>query len=150
MIALLQRVTNASVNVGESCIADINSGLLVLLGVEKTDSNSNAERLVERILGYRVFSDPLGKMNLSVIDIGGEVLLVPQFTLAADTSSGMRPGFSTAASSVQGCELFEYVVDIMGHRKSKLAAGKLKTGQFGANMSVQITNDGPVTFWLQT
>jgi len=145
MIALLQRVTNASVCVGGPCISEINSGLLVLLGVEKTDSNSNADRLVERLLGYRIFNDPQGKMNLNVMDIEGEVLLVPQFTLAADTNSGMRPGFSKAASAEQGRELFDYVVDIMGHKLNKL-----KTGQFGADMAVQLTNDGPVTFWLQT
>jgi len=145
MIALLQRVTNASVNVDGSCIADIDAGLLVLLGVEKTDSNRQADRLVERILGYRIFSDEQGKMNLNVIDIGGEVLLVPQFTLAADTNRGMRPSFSPAAPPLQGCELFDYVVDIMTRKM-----GQLKTGKFGADMSVQLTNDGPVTFWLQT
>ncbi len=143
MIALLQRVTRASVSVDSECIASIDQGLLVLLGVEKSDSEAQAARMVERILGYRVFADADGKMNLSVCDIGGGVLLVPQFTLAADTRSGMRPSFSSAASPETGRQLFDSVVDIMRSNYDYVA-----TGRFGADMAVELVNDGPVTFWL--
>ena len=143
MIALLQRVTRASVSVDSECIASIDQGLLVLLGVEKSDSEAQAARMVERILGYRVFADADGKMNLSVRDIGGGVLLVPQFTLAADTRSGMRPSFSSAASPETGRQLFDSVVDIMRSNYDYVA-----TGRFGADMAVELVNDGPVTFWL--
>ena len=143
MIALLQRVTRASVSVDSECIASIDQGLLVLLGVEKSDSEAQAARMVERILGYRVFADAHGKMNLSVRDIGGGVLLVPQFTLAADTRRGMRPSFSSAASPETGRQLFDSVVDIMRSNYDYVA-----TGRFGADMAVELVNDGPVTFWL--
>ncbi len=143
MIALLQRVTRASVSVDAECIASIDQGLLVLLGVEKSDSEAQAARMVERILGYRVFADADGKMNLSVRDIGGGVLLVPQFTLAADTRRGMRPSFSSAASPETGRQLFDSVVDIMRSNYDYVA-----TGRFGADMAVELVNDGPVTFWL--
>jgi D-tyrosyl-tRNA(Tyr) deacylase len=144
MIALLQRVTCASVTVDDSCIAEIGHGLLVLVGVEKHDDESRAKRLVDRILGYRVFADNEGKMNLNVADVGGSVLLVPQFTLAADTRKGMRPSFSSAADPASGSALFDRVVDIMGNRSCRV-----EKGRFGADMSVQLVNDGPVTFWLQ-
>lgn len=145
MIGLLQRVSSASVRVEGELIAEIKSGLLVLVGVEKTDTEENAGRLVERLLGYRVFSDKQGKMNLSVQDIGGEVLLVPQFTLVADTGRGMRPSFSSSASPELASDLFGQVVDIMGAHNQKVQAGR-----FGADMAVELVNAGPVTFWLQS
>lgn len=144
MIGLLQRVSRASVTVNEECIGQIGSGLMVLVGVEKNDSREQAERLVKKLLEYRVFSDDDGKMNLSVLDIAGEVLLVPQFTLAADTGKGKRPSFSSAAPPEQGAELFTAVVDIMTRE-----IPQVQTGQFGADMAVELINDGPVTFWLQ-
>ena len=144
MIGLLQRVSRASVTVDEECIAEIGSGLMVLVGVEKTDSRDQAERLVKKLLEYRVFADDDSKMNLSVLDIAGDVLLVPQFTLAADTNKGKRPSFSSAAPPEQGADLFAAVVDIMSQQ-----IPQLQTGQFGADMAVELINDGPVTFWLQ-
>ena len=144
MIALLQRVTQASVSVELTTIASINQGLLVFLGVEKQDDERIAKKLVDKVLGYRVFSDENDKMNLNVSQIGGSVLLVPQFTLAADTSGGLRPGFSRAAPPEQGRALFDAVVDIMRQEMTKV-----ETGRFGADMSVALINDGPVTFWLQ-
>ena len=144
MIALLQRVTQASVSVDRTTIASINQGLLVFLGVEKHDDEHIAKRLADKVLAYRVFSDESDKMNLNVSQIDGSVLLVPQFTLAADTSQGLRPGFSRAAPPVQGRALFGAVVDIMRQQMTEV-----ETGRFGANMSVALVNDGPVTFWLQ-
>jgi D-tyrosyl-tRNA(Tyr) deacylase len=144
MIGLLQRVSHASVTVEGDCIAKIGTGLMVLVGVEKNDSREQAERLVKKLLEYRVFADDDGKMNLSVLDIAGEVLLVPQFTLAADTGKGKRPSFSSAAPPEQGADLFAAVVDIMSRQ-----IPQLQTGQFGADMAVELVNDGPVTFWLQ-
>jgi D-tyrosyl-tRNA(Tyr) deacylase len=144
MIGLLQRVLSASVSVDGQRIAGIGAGLMVLVGVEKSDTQQSAERMVERLLGYRVFSDDDDKMNLSVLDVGGEVLLVPQFTLAADTKKGTRPSFSSAAPPRQGSDLFDAVVDIM----SRQTPG-VQTGRFGADMAVELINDGPVTFWLQ-
>ena len=145
MIALLQRVTSASVTVNGEGIAEIGHGLLALIGVEKQDDAVKASRLVERILGYRIFADDEGKMNLNISDVGGSVLLVPQFTLAADTRKGMRPSFSSAADPEAGSALFDTVVDIM-----ELNTDRVQKGRFGADMSVQLVNDGPVTFWLQT
>jgi D-tyrosyl-tRNA(Tyr) deacylase len=145
VIALLQRVTSASVTVNGERIAEIGHGLLALIGVEKHDDTAKAGRLVERILGYRIFADAEGKMNLNVCDVGGGVLLVPQFTLAADTRKGMRPSFSSAADAETGSALFDAVVDIM-----ERTTDRVQTGRFAADMSVQLVNDGPVTFWLQT
>ena len=144
MIGLLQRVSRASATVEGECIAKISSGLMVLVGVEKSDSRDQAERLVKKLLEYRVFADDDGKMNLSVLDIAGEVLLVPQFTLAADTGKGKRPSFSSAAPPEQGADLFAAVVDIMSQQLPQV-----QTGRFGADMAVELINDGPVTFWLQ-
>ena len=144
MIGLLQRVSSASVTVDGERIAQIGHGLMVLVGVEKMDSRELAEKLVKKLLEYRVFADDDGKMNLSVLDIAGEVLLVPQFTLAADTGKGKRPSFSSAAPPEQGADLFAAVVDIMSQQLPQV-----QTGQFGADMAVELTNDGPVTFWLQ-
>jgi D-tyrosyl-tRNA(Tyr) deacylase len=145
MIGLLQRVTQACVTVDNREVAKINSGLLVLIGVEKDDTEKQADRLFERLLGYRVFPDTDGKMNLSLEDIDGGLLLVPQFTLPADTRKGMRPSFSTAAPPETGEHLFNYLVKI-----AKKQHHNIETGIFGADMKVTLTNDGPVTFWLQT
>ncbi|WP_144392365.1 D-aminoacyl-tRNA deacylase [Pleionea sediminis] len=144
MIALIQRVTEANVCVNGKTIASINEGLLALVGVQKGDTEKQARRLSEKLLGYRVFSDAEGKMNLSVSQIEGNVLLVPQFTLAADTSSGMRPSFSPAAPPSEGERLFNRFVEICQERLPSI-----QTGQFGADMMVKLSNHGPVTFWLQ-
>ena len=139
MIALLQRVSEARVSVEGRIIGSIGRGILALIGVERGDSEAEADRLVEKIVAYRIFPDELGKMNRSLRDIGGELLAVPQFTLVADTKSGTRPSFSSGASPADGERLFSYFA-----RKSGAA-----TGQFGAEMKVSLVNDGPVTFWLQ-
>jgi len=153
MIALLQRVRSASVTVDEKLISSIDQGLLVLLGVEKEDEPSVAERLAEKILKYRVFADNEGKMNLSVLDIRGSVLVVPQFTLAADTQKGLRPSFSNAASPEKGLAMFSQLIDIMCVKgesiRPDLPDNWLQTGQFGADMAVSLLNDGPVTFNLK-
>lgn len=144
MIALLQRVSAAQVVIDGVTVGAIDRGLLVLLGVEAGDTAAEADRLLERLLNYRVFNDDAGKMNLSLRDVGGGLLLVPQFTLAADTRKGLRPGFSTAAAPEQGRLLFDHAVGQAARLHQPLA-----TGRFGADMQVTLTNDGPVTFWLQ-
>jgi len=144
MIGLLQRVRTARVDVDGKTVATIGPGLLVFIGIERDDDESRAERLLERLLGYRVFPDAAGKMNLSVADISGGLLLVPQFTLAADTNKGMRPSFTLAATPEQGRRLFEYLVNRARTQHAPVAAGV-----FGADMQVTLTNDGPVTFWLR-
>ena len=144
MIGLLQRVTGARVEVGGAALGEIGRGLLVLVGVEQGDDRARAERLLERLLGYRVFPDAEGRMNLSLRDIGGGLLLVPQFTLPADTRKGMRPSFSSAASPELGRELFGHLLSLAEQRHAPVASGR-----FGADMQVSLTNDGPVTFWLQ-
>jgi D-tyrosyl-tRNA(Tyr) deacylase len=144
MIGLIQRVSEASVVVEGSTVGQIGRGLLVLVGVEKQDDETTAKRLLDRILSYRVFPDAEGKMNLSLTDIGGELLLVPQFTLAADTHKGTRPSFSSAAAPELGAELFASIV-----RMARESHPKVETGLFGADMKVSLVNDGPVTFWLQ-
>jgi D-tyrosyl-tRNA(Tyr) deacylase len=141
--ALLQRVSSASVTVNNQCIGEIGSGLLVLVGIEKHDSNDQLLRLSEKLLAYRVFSDADGKMNLSVRDINGELLVVSQFTLAADTQKGLRPSFSSAAEPARAKQLYEEFVAEL--RKSGL---KIATGEFAADMQVALINDGPVTFLL--
>lgn len=152
MIALLQRVKFASVTVDGEKIASIQQGLLVLLGVEKNDDENTVEKLAEKILKYRIFADPDDKMNLSVLDIKGSVLMVPQFTLAADTKKGLRPSFSGAASPEKGLALFTQLIDIMRVKGDSMAddlsVNWLQTGQFGADMAVELLNDGPVTFNL--
>ena len=145
MISLLQRVTDASVTIDGACVGQITVGLLVFLAVEKNDSEAEAVRMAERIMGYRVFEDDEGKMNLNLKNTEGELLLVPQFTLAADTQKGMRPSFSAAALPEHASKLFDRVVDIM-----RPEVARIQTGQFGADMQVKLTNDGPVTFWLST
>lgn len=144
MIALIQRVSQARVAVAGDVIAQIGRGLLVLVGVARGDSEREAEKLAERVLRYRVFADAEGRMNLSVRDVEGAVLLVPQFTLAADTRSGLRPSFSTAAPPDVGAALFAHLVTHV--RASGVTFG---CGRFGADMQVSLTNDGPVTFWLE-
>ena len=153
MIALLQRVKSASVMVDEETIAGIGQGLLVLLGVEKKDQPDAVERLAEKILKYRIFADAEDKMNLGVLDIKGSVLMVPQFTLAADTQKGLRPSFSNAASPEKGLAMFNQLIDIMRVKGESMTPGLppdwLQTGQFGTDMAVRLHNDGPVTFTLK-
>ncbi len=144
MIGLLQRVDGASVEVDGREIARVGRGLLVLVGVERGDDEAAADRLLERLVTYRVFADAGGRMNLSLADTGGGLLLVPQFTLAADTSQGLRPGFSRAAEPGQAERLFGY----MAKRAEKRLPGA-QTGRFGAHMRVSLVNDGPVTFWIR-
>ncbi len=144
MIALLQRVTRASVVVDGATVGAIDAGLMVLLCAERNDTEKEADALLAKLLSYRVFSDEAGKMNRSVADVGGALLLVPQFTLAADTRSGTRPSFTPAAAPEDGRRLFDHFV-----ARARERHGAVATGQFGANMQVSLTNDGPVTFWLQ-
>lgn len=144
MIALLQRVSQASVTVGDEVVGAIGPGLLVLLGVERGDSAAESDRLLERVLGYRIFDDADGRMNRSLLDTGGELLVVSQFTLAAETRKGTRPGFSPAAAPADGERLYEHFLATARPRVPKLA-----TGRFGAHMKVALINDGPVTFWLE-
>lgn len=144
MIGLIQRVSRASVQVDGRITGAIERGLLVLVGVQKHDDDGRALRLLERLIGYRVFADEAGKMNLSLRDIGGGLLLVPQFTLAADTQKGMRPSFSSAAPPQEGKRLFDYLV-----QQAKSQYPNVATGVFGADMQVSLINDGPVTFWLE-
>lgn len=145
MIGLLQRVTHASVTVDGDVVAAIDTGLLVLVGIEKDDSEQKAIRLFEKLIAYRVFPDNQGKMNLSLDNIQGGLLLVPQFTLAADTRKGLRPSFSNAAPPAEGKQIFDF---LNNHARQHFE--KVETGIFGADMQVDLTNDGPVTFWLQT
>lgn len=144
MIGLLQRVTRASVEVEGDTVGAIERGLLVLLGVEKGDTEAQADRLLERLLSYRVFPDENDKMNLSLRDIQGGLLLIPQFTLPADTRKGSRPSFTPAAPPKEGERLFDYVTE-----QARRIHAPVATGQFGADMQVELINDGPVTFWLQ-
>ncbi|MGI4720593.1 MAG: D-aminoacyl-tRNA deacylase [Janthinobacterium lividum] len=144
MIGLLQRVTEASVRVDGEVVGAIEAGLMVLVCAEKGDTEREADALLNKLLGYRVFSDEAGKMNRSITDTGGGLLLVPQFTLAADTRSGTRPSFSPAAAPEDGRRLFDHVV-----RQARERHGIVETGKFGADMKVGLVNDGPVTFWLQ-
>jgi D-tyrosyl-tRNA(Tyr) deacylase len=144
MIGLLQRVSQASVTVDGAKVGTIDAGLLVLVCAERGDTEREADALLAKLLGYRVFADEAGKMNRSVTDLAGGLLLVPQFTLAADTKSGTRPSFTPAASPEDGRRLFEHFV-----RSARARHGKVETGRFGAHMQVALVNDGPVTFWLQ-
>jgi D-tyrosyl-tRNA(Tyr) deacylase len=143
--ALLQRVSRASVTVDDECVAAIDAGLLVLLGLDKGDEMATGERLLERLLAYRVFADADGRMNRSVVDVGGGILLVSQFTLSADTGRGLRPGFSRAMPPSDAQRLFAQLVDALHRRHSPVAAGV-----FGADMQVSLVNDGPVTFLLES
>jgi D-tyrosyl-tRNA(Tyr) deacylase len=143
VIALLQRVTQARVEVAGETVGAIGRGLLVLVAVEPADTDACADRLLERILGYRVFPDGEGRMNRSLRDIGGGLLLVSQFTLAADTKKGTRASFARAAPPDLGERLYDYLV-----QRARLTHPETATGRFGADMQVSLTNDGPVTFWL--
>ena len=143
-MVLLQRVKNASVTVNEQVIGAVKQGLLVLVCAEKGDSAEQCEKLAKKVLAYRIFEDENGKMNKSVSDIGGEILIVSQFTLAADTAKGLRPSFTPAADPETGKRLYEHFIE-----KIKESGLKTETGQFGANMQVALINDGPVTIWLK-
>ncbi len=145
MIGLLQRVTHADVTVGGETIGRIGRGLMVLVAVHRDDTEQDIRRLAERLLTYRVFPDDEGRMNLSVQDIGGGLLLVPQFTLTADTKKGTRASFTKGAPPEMASDYFDKLVVAC---REELAT--VETGQFGANMQVNLTNDGPVTFWLST
>ncbi|HYN77807.1 MAG TPA: D-aminoacyl-tRNA deacylase [Lamprocystis sp. (in: g-proteobacteria)] len=144
MIGLLQRVTQARVQVAGETLGAIGTGLLVLVAVQPDDTAARAERLLERLLGYRVFPDTQGRMNLSLRDIGGGLLLVPQFTLAADTRKGTRASFTSAAPPELGERLFDHLVE-----RAQRSHPAVATGRFGADMQVSLINDGPVTFWLE-
>lgn len=145
MIALLQRVSGASVSVGDEVIGQVGAGLLALAAVRREDTERDARRLAERIVTYRVFPDASGRMNASLLDVGGGLLLVPQFTLAADTRKGTRPSFTPAAPPETGAALFERLVEACAER-----VGNVATGRFGADMQVKLVNDGPVTIWLES
>jgi D-tyrosyl-tRNA(Tyr) deacylase len=145
MKGLLQRVRGARVDVEGATVGAIDQGLLVLVGIEPQDTRASADKLLHKLLNYRVFSDADGKMNRSLSDVGGGLLLVSQFTLAADTRSGMRPSFSKAAPPALGAELFDYLLE-----KAKTSHRTVASGQFGADMQVHLINDGPVTFLLET
>jgi D-tyrosyl-tRNA(Tyr) deacylase len=145
VIGLLQRVSEARVEVEGELIAAIGQGLLVLIGVEKGDNEARADRLLQRLLTYRVFPDSEGRMNLSVLGVGGGMLLVPQFTLAADTRKGTRASFTSAAPAEEGRRIFDYLAV-----NARLALEEVATGKFGSDMQVSLVNDGPVTFWLQS
>ncbi len=144
MIGLLQRVDGAAVEVGGREVARIGRGLLVLVGVERGDDESAAERLLERLVSYRVFADAEGRMNLSVADVQGSLLLVPPFTLAADTAKGLRPGFSRAAAPADAERLFRHMA-----KRAETRHPGAQSGRFGAHMRVSLVNDGPVTFWIR-
>jgi len=145
VIALLQRVLEAHVDVGSERVASIGPGLMVLVGVRPADDEASGLKLLKRLLQYRVFGDENGKMNLSLTQLEGSLLLVPQFTLAAQTHKGLRPGFSTAAPPELGRQLFDALV-----QAARAQHGRVETGVFGAHMRVSLTNDGPVTFWLES
>ncbi len=144
MIALLQRVSEAAVHVNEKMVGEIEKGILALIGIERGDREKQSDRLLQRVLAYRMFPDDTHRMNINVLQAGGRLLLVPQFTLAADTNSGNRPSFTRAAEPEEGRRLFEYLV-----QQARLEMDDVATGIFGANMQVSLVNDGPVTFWLR-
>jgi len=144
VIALVQRVAEAKVSVGGDSVGAIGRGILALIGVERGDTQAEADRLSQKIISFRMFEDDAGKMNRSVADIGGEILAVPQFTLAADTNSGTRASFSAAAAPPDAERLFSQLINFLKEKRVAVA-----TGRFGADMKVSLVNDGPVTFWLQ-
>ena len=145
MIALIQRVSEAAVHVNGKVVGEISNGILALVGVQRGDSETEAERLLQRVLAYRIFPDDQQRMNLNLCQAQGSLLLVPQFTLAADTNKGNRASFTSAAPPEDGERLFRFFVE-----RAKQELGEVATGQFGADMKVHLVNDGPVTFWLQT
>ena len=144
MIALIQRVAEAAVIVNGKIQGEIQAGILALIGVEKGDSEKQAQRLLQRLLAYRIFPDESGRMNINLLQSGGQLLLVPQFTLAADTNSGNRPSFTPAAAPAEGERLFNHLVGL-----ARNGLRDVQTGVFGADMQVRLVNDGPVTFWIQ-
>jgi D-tyrosyl-tRNA(Tyr) deacylase len=143
VIALVQRVAEAKVAVGGETVGAIGRGILALVGVERGDGEAEAQRLADKLLAFRIFPDAAGKMNLSIVDVQGELLCVPQFTLVADTNSGTRPSFSSGATPAEGERMFDCLVNCL---KTRISTG---SGRFGAHMQVSLVNDGPVTFWLQ-
>ncbi len=145
MIALIQRVSSASVTAEGRLVGEIGNGLLALIGIEREDDETRAKRLLEKLLAYRVFGDEVGRMNRSLADTGGGLLLVSQFTLAADTKKGSKPSFSPAAPPEMARTLFDYLVAL-----ARSAHPHVSTGEFGADMKVSLINDGPVTFWLES
>jgi D-tyrosyl-tRNA(Tyr) deacylase len=145
MLALIQRVSSASVEIESRVVGAISQGLLVLLGVEKEDTKEQADKLLKKLLAYRVFSDAVGKMNLSVSDIGGGLLIVSQFTLVADTEKGLRPSFSSAKPPADAEQLYQYFV-----AQAESVHAEVATGEFAADMKVSLVNDGPVTFMLKS
>jgi D-tyrosyl-tRNA(Tyr) deacylase len=144
MIALIQRVAEAAVIVNGKVEGEIESGILALIGIERGDSENQAQRLLQRLLAYRIFPDGAGRMNINLLQSGGQLLLVPQFTLAADTNSGNRPSFTPAATPAEGERLFNHFVGL-----ARNGLEGVQTGVFGADMQVRLVNDGPVTFWIQ-
>ncbi len=146
MLGLIQRVSSASASIDNTVVGTIDQGLLLLLGIEKTDLEAAADKLLQKILNYRVFADSEGKMNLSLRDIGGELLVVSQFTLAADTNKGLRPSFSSTASPEQAEELYDYFLT----QAATALNTQIQSGRFGADMQVMLHNDGPVTFMLRS
>jgi len=144
MIALLQRVTSASVVVAGTVIAEASAGVLVFLAVQQQDTETQAVKLQQRLLAYRIFADEQNKMNKNVREVNGDILVVPQFTLAANTDKGLRPNFSNAASPEHGRQLFDYFLDKLNSEYDRVSSGK-----FAADMQVHLVNDGPVTFWLE-
>lgn len=145
MKGLIQRVSSASVKVDDTVIGEIGSGVLLLLGIEKEDGNEQIEKMMRKVLNYRIFSDSDGRMNNSLRDINGELLVASQFTLVADTSKGNRPGFSKGASPEHGALIYQQFIDCI-----RAEYGACQTGEFGADMKVSLVNDGPVTFWIET
>jgi len=144
MIALIQRVTHANVAVDDKIVGKINAGILLLLGVEKGDTHKNADDLLNKVINYRIFADDDGKMNVSLLNFSGELLIVPQFTLPANTQKGTRPSFASAAPPEEGRLYYDYFV-----KQARELIGTVETGKFGADMQVTLCNDGPVTFWIQ-
>ncbi|MCF6189266.1 MAG: D-aminoacyl-tRNA deacylase [Cocleimonas sp.] len=144
MIALIQRVTHANVTVGDETIGKTGEGILLLLGVEKGDTHKNADDLLNKVINFRIFADEDGKMNVSLLNFNGELLVVPQFTLPANTQKGTRPSFASAASPKEGQLYYDYFVE-----QARELVSSVETGEFGADMQVSLCNDGPVTFWIQ-
>lgn len=145
MIGLIQRVRSAQVDVDGQAIGQIDQGILLLLGVQREDTQQHADKLLHKVINYRIFEDEDGKMNQSLLNIGGELLVVSQFTLPADTRKGLRPSFTPAAPPALGLELYDYFIE----KASGTIESTVQTGQFGADMQVSLVNDGPVTFWLE-
>lgn len=146
MIGLIQRVQAAQVEVEGELVGKVNQGILLLLGVQKEDDEARADKLLHKVINYRIFEDDDGKMNRSLVDIGGELLVVSQFTLPANTQKGMRPSFASAAPPELGRAMYDYFVE----KADQSLTTDVQTGQFAANMQVSLINDGPVTFWLET